>query len=207
MFYLETVSSDTLGLLKRLQALPVLSRTRLVGGTALALQLGHRRSVDLDFFGEWDEVNVQPDLETCGSVVRTGGTSRLQFYEINGVKVDLVTYAYGWLEGCVSEAGVRLAHVKDIAAMKLEAVTNRGSRKDFVDIAFLLKMFTLEQMLDLYQRKYPNGLRLLVMRSLAYFDDAETTDMPVMLKPMAWEDVKERIRDAVREIGRNVNET
>lgn len=198
MLHLETVHPDTLGLLKRLQALPVLSETRLVGGTALALQLGHRRSIDLDFFGCWGEVNLLPDLESCGSVVRTGGTGRLQFYEINQIKVDFVTYAYAWLKEASFEGGLRLAQIEDIAAMKLEAVTNRGSKKDFIDVAFLLDLFPLEELLGLYQRKYPAGLKLPVMRSLVYFDDAETTDMPVMLKPLSWDDAKERICDAVR---------
>lgn len=72
MLHVETVSPDTLALLKRIQDLPILAETRLVGGTALALQLGHRRSIDLDFFGSWGESNLQSELETCGTVVRTG---------------------------------------------------------------------------------------------------------------------------------------
>jgi len=198
MLHLETVHPDTLGLLKRLQALPVLSETRLVGGTALALQLGHRRSIDLDFFGCWSEENLQPALESCGTVVRTGGTGRLQFYEIDRVKVDFVTYHYPWLREALCEDNIRLAQIEDIAAMKLEAVTNRGSKKDFIDVAFLLDLFPLEELLGLYQRKYPAGLKLLVMRSLVYFDDAEDDPSPVMLKPLSWDDAKERICDAVR---------
>ncbi len=198
MLHLETVHPDTLDLLKRIQSLSILSETRLVGGTALALHLGHRRSIDLDFFGNWGEVHLQSELESCGAVVRTGGASRLQFYEINRVKVDFVTYNYPWLREALREDNIRLAQIEDIAAMKLEAVTNRGSKKDFIDVAFLLGLFSLKQMLDLYQRKYPTGLKLLVMRSLVYFDDAETTDMPVMLKPLGWDEAKARICDAVR---------
>lgn len=198
MLHLETVEPDTLELLRRLQSLPVLSETRLVGGTALALQMGHRCSVDLDFFGCWGESNLLPDLECCGAVVRTGGTSRLQFYEINQIKVDFVTYAYTWLKEVTLVDGLRLAQLEDIAAMKLEAITNRGSKKDFIDVAFLLNLFSLRDMLDMYQKKYPTGLKLLVMRSLVYFDDAETTDMPVMLTSLSWDEAKERICDAVR---------
>ena len=109
-----------------------------------------------------------------------------------------MTYAYAWLKEASLEGGLRLARIEDIAAMKLEAVTNRGSKKDFIDVAFLLDLFSLKEMLDLYQRKYPTGLKLLVMRSLVYFDDAETTDMPVMLKPLGWDAAKARICDAVR---------
>jgi len=198
MLHIETVHPDTLGLLKRIQSLPVLSGTRLVGGTALALQLGHRESIDLDFFGNWGECDLQPDLESCGTVVRTGGANRLQFYEVDHVKVDFVTYQYPWLEEALCEDGIRLAQIKDIAAMKLAAVTNRGRKKDFVDVAFLLDLLSMDEMLDLYQKKYPDGLKLFVMRSLVYFDDAEDEPMPVMLKPLNWETAKERIRVAVR---------
>ena len=198
MLHVETVQPDTLGLLKRIQALPILSETRLVGGTALALQFGHRRSIDLDFFGAWGEVNLQPELELCGEVARTGGTSRMQFYEVNRVKVDFVTYGYPWLRDALCEDDIRLAQVEDIAAMKLEAITNRGSKKDFVDVAYLLNAFSLKEMLSLYQTKYPTGLKLLVMRSLVYFDDAEDDPMPSMLKPLRWDEAKERLREAVR---------
>lgn len=199
MLHIETVHPDTLGLLKRIQSLPVLSGTRLVGGTALALQLGHRESIDLDFFGNWGECDLQSDLESCGAVVRTGGTNRLQFYEVDHVKVDFVTHQYPWLEEALCEDGIRLAQIKDIAAMKLAAVTNRGRKKDFVDVAFLLDLLSMDEMLGLYQRKYPDGLKLFVMRSLVYFNDAEDEPMPVMLKPLDWETAKERIRVAVRE--------
>jgi predicted nucleotidyltransferase component of viral defense system len=114
------------------------------------------------------------------------------------VKVDFVTYQYPWLEGALCEDGIRLAQIKDIAAMKLAAVTNRGRKKDFVDVAFLLDLLSMDEMLDLYQKKYPDGLKLFVMRSLVYFNDAEDEPMPVMLKPLNWETAKERIRVAVR---------
>ena len=198
MLHVETVNPGTLALLKKIQSLGILSETRLVGGTALALHLGHRRSIDLDFFGSWGETNLQPELETCGSVVRTGGTHRMQFYEVNTIKVDFVTYQYAWLQEVSDIDGVRLAHIEDIAAMKLEAITNRGSKKDFIDMAVLLDQFPLKEMLELYHRKYPQGLKLHVLRSLVYFEDAEKTDMPVMLKPLTWEVAKERICDAVR---------
>lgn len=198
MLYLETVDAATLELLKRIQALPLLFNTRLVGGTALALQLGHRLSVDLDFFGEWGEDDLDSVLKSCGSAVRTGGKGRLQFYEINGIKVDCATYTYPWLREPLIEDGICLAHIEDIAAMKLEAVTNRGRKKDFIDLVFLLDKISLSEMLTLYQKKFSSGVKMLVLRSLVYFDDAEDDPMPVMLKPIDWESVKERIRQAVR---------
>ena len=117
---------------------------------------------------------------------------------VETVKVDIVTYPYAWLKEASIIDGIRLAHIEDIAAMKLEAIANRGSKKDFMDVAVLLEHFSLEQMLDLYYRKFPKGLKLFIMRSLVYFEDAESTDLPKMLTPLAWEAAKERICDAVR---------
>ena len=79
-------------------------------------------------------------------------TVRLQFYEVNQIKVDFVTYAYAWLKEAPLEGGLRLAQIEDIAAMKLEDVTNRGSKKDFIDVAVLLDLFSLKEMLNWYQR-------------------------------------------------------
>jgi len=86
----------------------------------------------------------------------------------------------------------------DIAPMKLEAITGRGRKKVFIDLAFLLERHPLDKMLSWYRDKYPRGSEYLVMRSLVYFNDAEDEPMPVMLKPMDWETAKERIRAAVR---------
>jgi hypothetical protein len=117
------------------------------------------------------------------------------------VKVDFVNYPYDWLTEPMQRDGLTLASPRDIAAMKLEAITNRGSRKDFIDIAFLLERFPLPEMLEWYKVKYSSGSEYLVLRSLCYFDDADAEPMPVMLKPMPWATVKERVQDAVREVG------
>lgn len=202
MLRLETIESTTFDLLKRMQALPVLSETRLVGGTALALQLGHRVSVDLDVFGKWNYASdLQSELSKVGRVEKESGTpsGRMGFFYVDGVKVDCVAYdMYPWLEPPVEEAGVRLAGVKDIAAMKVNAITNRGTRKDFVDMARLLEDFSLGDIFSWYQEKYPVANPALAMRSMSYFVDAETMPMPRMLIPFDWEVAKDRIRAAVR---------
>ena len=204
MLCLETIEATTFDLLKRLQALPVFSETRLVGGTALALQLGHRVSVDLDVFGKWDyECDLQSELSKVGRVEKEGGTpsGRMGFFYVDGVKVDCVAYdMYPWLEPPVEESGVRLAGVKDIAAMKINAITNRGTRKDFVDMARLLDDFSLEDMFAWYLEKYPAANPALAMRSMSYFVDAETMPIPRMMIPFDWEMAKDRIRAAVREL-------
>lgn len=205
MLHLEAVTSDTLGLLRRIQALPELKDTRLAGGTALALQLGHRLSVDLDIFGIWDEqLDLTFLLSACGKAEKKAGKTRLQFFAIDGIKVDFITHPVAWLSNPVEEEGIRCAAIPDIVAMKLEAVNNRGSRKDFIDLAFLLELFSLPKMLELYKQKYPAGSEYLILRSLVFFDDAEEEPMPVMLKPMNWDTVKACIQNAVRDCGRNM---
>lgn len=201
MFHLETVEPATLALLKDIQGLPELSETRLVGGTALALQLGHRVSVDLDVFGHWpNDCDLRPILSRCGKTVYQSGGGKLQFYKVNGVKVDCVTYDYPWIDRPLIEDGLRLASEKDIAALKINAITNRGTRKDFVDFAFLLRRHSLKEMFDWFCQKYQDTNPILAVRSLVYFIDAEEQPLPRMLVPFDWEAAKDEIRAAVRSL-------
>ena len=117
MLSLQTVQPNTLELLKRLMSEPLLSGTRLVGGTSLALQYGHRNSVDLDFFGKLDEDidDLRQCLELMGTVVPIKEKKNIRIYEVNGVKVDFVDYSrYPWLTDPVLEEGLRLASPQDI---------------------------------------------------------------------------------------------
>lgn len=203
MLHLETIAPETLSLLTRIQSLPAFAETRLVGGTSLALQLGHRISVDLDLFGSWPPgADLLAALKSVGKTRKSSGSAngKLQFFSVDGVKVDCVTYdEYPWLDPPIEACGVRLAGIRDIAAMKINAVTNRGTRKDFVDLAFLLDRFTLPEMFDWYGEKYPDASPALALRSLSYFVDAETMPLPRMLSPFDWDKAKDRIRAAVRE--------
>ena len=210
MLCFTTIASQTLLLLKKLQAIPELADTRLVGGTALALQLGHRISVVLDFFGKWDySKDLRSVLSSVGHVEKESGTpdGRMAFFFINGVKVDCVSYEmYKWLEPPVVEENVRLAGIKDIAAMKINAITNRGARKDFVDLARLLNEYSFTEMIEWYQQKYPEANPALALRSLSYFVDAETMPMPRMMIPFDWNSAKEKIRSAVRRFLQSFND-
>ena len=204
MLFLDTIEPKTFSLLKRLLALPELAQTRLVGGTALALQLGHRISVDLDMFGSWDyTMDLAGRFSTIGKTEKESGTpdGKMAFFYIDNVKVDCVSYdMYKWLEPPIESDGVRLAGVKDIAAMKVNAITNRGTRKDFVDMARLLDDYSLNDIFAWYREKYPEANPALAMRSLSYFVDAETMPMPKMMIPFDWEEAKDRIRAAVRKL-------
>lgn len=94
--------------------------------------------------------------------------------------------------------GVRLASLNDIAAMKVSAIVNRGTKKDFIDLYTLLQSFTLDDILDMYSRKYSDGSLFIVMKSLTYFDDAETDPMPNVLNDTTWKIAKDSIRTVVR---------
>ena len=192
MLYLETVESSTLELLKKLQRLPVLEQTRLVGGTALALQLGHRKSIDLDFFGTVDceAEYLRESIAGIASLTILKESPHIHIYIVDGIKVDIVNYKYPWLDDVVLEQGLRLASVSDIAAMKITAIIGRGTKKDFIDIAFLLHHFSLEEILHFYAAKYNDSSVFMAMKSLAYFGDAEADPMPDMFVNQSWQQVK-----------------
>ena len=195
MLHLSTVDSTTLELLKKLQSIPILHNTRLVGGTALALQIGHRKSVDLDFFGTVDasKDELTMALEQIGSLVVLKESPHIHIYQLNNVKIDVVDYQYSWIDDAVVMQGIRMASLRDIAAMNITAIIGRGTKKDFIDIAFLLQRFSINKILDFYSQKYPDGSTFMAMKSLAYFDDAEEDIMPYMLTDISWEKIKSQI--------------
>ena len=201
MLYYETIDRTTLELLKQLQSIELFKDLRLVGGTSLALQIGHRKSVDLDLFGDIDVnvLEINNALSKIGSVTQIKDSKNIHIYLVNGIKVDVVNYSYPWQKDLIEEDGIRLANCDDIAAMKLSAITGRGTKKDFVDLYFLLKQMTLSNMLQLYLNKYKDGSLFLVLKSLVYFEDADTDIMPYMIIPVSWEIIKETVLEAHKE--------
>jgi predicted nucleotidyltransferase component of viral defense system len=203
MLHLESVEPFTLGLLKSLMSRKYLEQFVLVGGTALALQIGHRKSVDLDMFtvSEIDtdallenlqqDYSVQPKVRTQGSLIS----------DIEGIKVDFIRFKYAFTYPIVEIDGIRLLSVKDIAPMKLDAITGRGSKKDFYDLYFLLERFTLPEILELYLQKYPHSTLFHVIKSLTWFEDADPQALPdVLEKKNTWAQVKKRIEKAVAKL-------
>jgi len=195
MLHFETVDTRTLELLRKLISEPLFSSLRLVGGTALALQTGHRKSVDLDFFGTQflEELELTTTLSSLGSVTWLNKSTNIKSLLVNGIKVDFVNYSYPWLSGIVKEEDLRLSSINDIAAMKLAAITGRGAKKDFIDLFFLLKKFSLGEMMEMYKNKYADGSAFMVLKSLIYFEDAEEDEMPEMLVPASWNSIKKTI--------------
>jgi len=205
MLHLETIDTRTLDLLVKLQKIPAFTELRLVGGTALALHIGHRKSVDLDFFGTItaDEYELSKQLTETGQATILKKTENIKIYVIDGIKTDIVNFHYKWLASPLIESGLVLAGMEDIAAMKLSAITGRGTKKDFIDLFFLLEHFRLKQMLDFYLQKYPDGSEFIVLKSLSYFDDAEEDESPVMLKPAKWGTVKKIIISSLEDYLKN----
>lgn len=201
MLHSETINPLTKLTLQKLQSVEELSQTRLVGGTALALQLGHRISVDLDLFGEFDNtLPLDIFFQNFESVKKTGGNRYMSFYEINGIKVDIVKYNYPWLRPAIEEESVKLAAIEDIAAMKINAIVNRGTKKDFVDLNTLLEQYSFMEILGFYQQKYSTSDIQIALRSCCYFEDAESEIMPHIIKEISWEAVKKRILSEVSKI-------
>ena len=203
MLSFRTIVPHTLELLRHLMSQPYLQDCRLVGGTSLALQYGHRSSVDLDVFGDVpdNDLALLDILESFGKVQGQKTSKYINAFVIDGIKVDFVNYSrYKWIDDAVVEDGLRLASPKDIAAMKISAIEGRGSKKDFIDLYFLLQHYTLEEILGFYVQKYPQYSMFRIRMSLTYFEDAENQENPIMFEKVSWETIKDSIAQKVRNV-------
>ena len=189
--------------MNQLMSMPSLDQFSLVGGTALALQLGHRLSIDLDLFTllPFDKNELVEVLtEEFEVSVESEGTTML-ITNLNGVKVDFVRMSYPLLFPALNIEGIRMLELRDIAPMKLKAVTQRGSKKDFFDIFFLLDRLPLTDMLQLFLEKFKQHEIFHVVKSLTYFEDAEKQPDPLVFdKSVSWQVVKTVVRKAVRDL-------
>ena len=200
MLHKETIAPGTLDILKKICLNPWFNDFSLAGGTALALQIGHRISVDLDFFGKKDliEIDFQVELLKISRARPVSIAQHILIFYLNGVKVDFVNYPFPPIAPLLEIEGIRMQGLNDIAAMKLSAITNRGRKRDFYDLYFLLDIFSLQELFDFYSLKFNNASELLVLKSLAYFDDAEKDEDPDLIKKgLTWEGVKKRILTAL----------
>lgn len=200
MLSLRTIEPHTLELLRALMQEAALSELRLVGGTALALQYGHRSSVDLDLFGkiDVDGYELQSILSKYGVLKVENETKLIHQYYIDNIKVDVVNYPFEWISPIIEEDGIRLASPIDIAAMKVNAIEGRGTKKDFIDMYMLLQHYSLKEIIAFYQQKYPNYSIFRALRSLTYFEDAEDQFMPRMFIEDTWENMKLYITNQVK---------
>jgi len=193
----EVLAERTRAVFECLGGQAPLSAFYLAGGTAVALHLGHRISEDLDLFTErpWSFETIAPALAGCGPVVVDRQESGTLVGSVGGVRVSLFHYPYVVIEEPVpTRLGLPVASLTDLGCMKLVAVAQRGSRKDFVDLYYLgAAGYSIRELLALLPRKMP-GVEfnpVHILRSLAYFEDAEAEPDPVMLVPHEWAKVRE----------------
>ena len=169
----------------------------LGGGAALALQVGHRKSVDLDFFSETDEVHAR----TRQTLIHGFSPRQAQVIEnvdgnllllVDDLHAGFFSYGYPLLEPVETVENINIASLLDIGLMKLDAVIGRGSRKDFFDLYIITRQIPLPDLLRGGERKYPQvrDFPLMALEGLLQFDTADRDLQPEMLEDLSWENVR-----------------
>lgn len=208
MLSTQAVEASTLELIKSLQSKPYLKDFHLVGGTALALYLGHRKSIDIDLFSnfDFDASAMLEQIHQDFSYQLLFTSSNTLKGSINNVNVDILAHRYKLIAEPIDVEGISILSAPDIIAMKLNAISTSGQRsKDFIDIFYLLGNYDLKSMLEYYQKKYNQQNVSFILKSLIYFEDVDLSDWPVLvLNPkLKWSAVKNKLEDTVREYIQN----
>lgn len=191
----EAIDPDALGTLRRLRDCSALDGFYLAGGTALALRLGHRRSLDLDFF---TTTGFAPDrmLERLISMNRDvtvlSRESDTLHARIDSARVSFLAYPYPLLFPLDDYEGVDIADLRDIACMKINAISGKGVRRNFIDLFAICKTHGLSELLELFDRKYA-GIefsRIHLLKALTHFEDADKDASPELLADLDWDEIK-----------------
>jgi len=206
--FTKALLPGTIRAIKLVSPISIVKKSYLAGGTALALYQEHRISVDLDFFTqqEFDENVLSSELKTLPDFREDGIAWKTVWGRVGQTKFSLFYYNYPLIKKTTQFEGVQIIGKEDIAAMKIHALEDRGTKRDFFDLFFLAKEFTLEEMLGYYDQKY--GVLqehvYMILRSLNYFADAEIDKDPRMLTPVSWEDVKSFFAEEVRRLSKEL---
>lgn len=195
--YWESISLAMKEILHFLGQQPYINRFYLAGGTALSLQIGHRSSVDLDFFSELDELDEASRTE----IVRSLKLKDLQVLEnvggnllmlLDGVRIGFFGYGYPLVQEPAWLNNVALASLVDIGLMKCDALISRGSRKDFYDLYFISRLIPLENLLQFGEQKFPlfRDFAMVVLESMILFDIADRDVQPELLVGVSWYQIK-----------------
>lgn len=200
--YIQTLAPNTKIVLTKIANQPFLSSFYLSGGTALALHLGHRESEDLDFFTQrdFDPIILQIQLEkkvNLSGIEQDLGT--LNCYA-DDVKLQFLHYPYNLISSPTYWNNIQLSSIEDIACTKLLTISSRGSKKDFIDLHFILNKFTLNKLFALLKSKYHHidYNEIHILKSLVYFADADIQVMPRMHSTITWDEVKNNIKETVK---------
>jgi hypothetical protein len=204
----ETTTVELRDALEHVGRQPFASRFYLAGGTALALRIGHRRSIDLDFMSSDDELldesrrAIRTAMAPLGAAAVEDTTGNLVL-ELPGLHVAFLSYGYPLVEPADTVAGVAVAGPVDLGLMKLDAIISRGSRKDFYDLYFILQAVALESLLGHGRSKYESArdFEIMAIASLVLFDNADRDLQPEMLVDAPWEEVKRFFEAEARRIG------
>lgn len=203
----NVLDTNTKRLLKKLAPDNLPNDSYLGGGTAVALHLGHRRSEDLDFFTPSDFIEEQweqkLERELGFKLVKRDWQTLIGV--VNPVRFSLFHYKYKIIAPKEKIYKTWVASLPDLSAMKLNAIISRGTKRDFVDIYFLAQKFGLEALFGYFQKKYGKlgDKKLMIKKTLVYFEEANEDEMPDMLIPCVWETVKNWLREEVRRLKRS----
>jgi len=199
----KAIDSKTRQVLRKIRETQVLDNFYLAGGTALSLILGHRKSIDLDFFSfSFPKFEILvAKLKTLNPKVINQDRGTLDLY-IDDVKVSFLEYKYPLVGDFLEFDQVKVASLEDIACMKLSAISSRGSKKDFIDLYFILQKFSLGELLDLFEKKFKgvNYQMSHILKSLVYFEEAEKQPDPEFLVDVDWNEVKSFLEGKVKEL-------
>jgi len=201
----EIISKKTKANLEILTKEAVLKNFYLAGGTGAALQLKHRVSLDLDFFTkkDIDTKTLIQKIKTLGKFSIERETENTLIGIFNGTRLSFLKYDYLLLFEPKQIQGIKVADLRDIGCMKIDAISSRGMKRDFVDLLFICKeLISLKNILILFKRKYKsvNYNIMHILKSLAYFEDAENNPMPKMIVHVYWQEVKSFFKEEIRKI-------
>lgn len=191
----QTLSTDAKSNLAAVGQTVLAGKFYLAGGSAVALHLGHRFSFDLDFFCK-EHFNIDEVLQTLkelGSLETYQASADTFNGKLNNLRISFFIYPYPVLEPFQMYSNIQIASLMDLAAMKIDAITRRGTKRDFVDLFFISQYtFPLEKAIELYFNKFHefNISPVHVYKSLMYFDDAEPQEMPQMIAKSNWKEIK-----------------
>lgn len=196
MFTTAGLSEPTQNNLATLGKTGFVQKYYLAGGTALSLHLGHRFSNDLDFFSPTPEepLIIRSSLEDQGELEIFQNEEGTFNGQLNSVKLSFFWYPYDLLQSLREFQDIKVAAIEDIACMKLDAISSRGTKRDFIDLyAIIQEEYGLDELLELFDEKYSKSdySRLHLLKSLTYFEDAEGDEMPRMINDINWGQVKE----------------